>query len=223
MYDRAIRDLTEFGTPKREIVESLGMDDSASFNLACDGGSLRSTLAEYLMRNEVTIRKMARAKLTREVQSISDSEDVFSSVVRRVDLMVVKGTLRPRSLGELWKCIEAITVNLAVDRVRMISRLRQFTAEDGDFAQHVIKRLEGFSSDDQAAILLYRMMMSLPVAEDRQLLDLRIRGATIKAAAGLLGMKFDAASMRWFRLKMKLSKQFEEGQLDDTGPGKRIS
>lgn len=219
MYDSGYANLTEFRSPMSEFVRNLNPDNPPRPEDGADTGALRNALADYLIRNQDIIRDMARSKLTRDVQGVCDSEDVFSSVLRRLDEMVIQGTLKPRSVSELWKCIEAITVNLAVDRVRIISRLRQFTSEDGVFAREVIKRLEGYVSDDQAAILLYRMMMSLPVALDRQLLDLRFRGATIKAAAGLLGMTMDSATMRWYRLRGRLSDQFREGQFDDASPG----
>lgn len=174
----------------------------------------REAIANYLIEHKERIRAVARRKLSASARTVFDSEDVFSSVLRRVDTMVEAGTLRPRSVAELWALIDAITRNNALNRTRLIERARALLAEEGPYAQALLDRLCRFQSDDEATILLYRMMACLTDETDRQVLSLRLKGASHRAAGTLLGLSEEATRQRWRGIRTLLQDKFSEGVLD---------
>ncbi len=174
----------------------------------------RAAIAKFLIDHQDRIRAIARRKLSANARTVFDSEDVFSSVLRRVDTMVEAGTLRPRSVAELWALIDAITRNNALNRTRLIERARALLSEEGAYAQALLDRLSRYSTDDEASFLLYRMMAGLSSETDRQVLSLHLRGATHRAIATLLNISEDASRQRWRTIRNLLQAKFSEGSLD---------
>jgi DNA-directed RNA polymerase specialized sigma24 family protein len=174
----------------------------------------RGAIARFLIDHQDRIRAVARRKLSANARTVFDSEDVFSSVLRRVDTMVESGTLRPRSVAELWALIDTITRNNAINRTRLIERARALLSDEGAYAQSLLDRLCRYSTDDEATILLYRMMGCLRDDTDRQVLTLHLRGATHRAIASLLNISEDASRQRWRTIRNLLQEKFSEGSLD---------
>jgi DNA-directed RNA polymerase specialized sigma24 family protein len=174
----------------------------------------REAIAKFLIDHKDRIRSVARRKLSASARTVFDSEDVFSSVLRRVDTMVEAGTLRPRSVAELWALIDAITRHNALNRTRLIERARAMLSEEGSYAQSLLDRLSRYSTDDEATFLLYRMMAGLSNETDRQVLSLHLRGATHRAIATLLSISEDASRQRWRTIRNVLQEKFSEGSLD---------
>jgi DNA-directed RNA polymerase specialized sigma24 family protein len=171
-------------------------------------------VAQYLLANEAKIRAIARRKLTSNTRSVFDSEDVFSSVLRRMDELTINGGLRPRSEAELWAFVEAITRNNAVNRTRLIERARSRLTEDGPYAYELLRRLNAFATDDEATVLVLRMMLCLKNEEDRQLLSLLHRGAEHRAIGTMLRISEEASRQRWARIRKELLDRFAEGVFD---------
>jgi DNA-directed RNA polymerase specialized sigma24 family protein len=146
---------------------------------------------------------------------VYDSDEIVSSVLRRMDVLAADGQVRPRSEGELRALIKTIAQNTAVTRTRMMERAKALMGEDGGYARALMERLARYESDDRAALLVYRMAASLKKAEDRQLLLLVMRGATHRAIAGLLGTTEDASRQRWKKVREELEARFAQGEFDD--------
>jgi DNA-directed RNA polymerase specialized sigma24 family protein len=182
-----------------------------------DGDPLRvrQAVAQFAIDNSAKIRAIARRKLTKVTRTVHDSEDVLSSVLRRLDTMAEGGNLRPRSEQELWGLITVIARNCAVSRTRLIERAKELLTEDGPLAYEVMRRLNACRGDEEATILLRRMMAALPESQDRQIFDLQFRGATHGAIAGLLGISPDACRHRWMAIRRKLAEWFAQGGLHD--------
>lgn len=174
----------------------------------------RQALAEFVLQHRERIRAIARQKLPGGARSVFDSEEVVSSVLRRLDGMASRGTLAPRSPAELWGLITAIATNAAVDRRRLIERARSHLAEDGPYAYELLKRLNACESDDDATMLLLRMMMSIKNSTDRHVFMMLHRGASHRAIATALGISEAASRKRWSVLRQELAERFREGHLD---------
>jgi hypothetical protein len=174
----------------------------------------RDGLARYLLEHEASIRAVARRKLSASTRSVYDSEDVLSSVLRRVDGMAREGALRPRSEAELWALINTIAANNAINRTRLIERARNFLTEDGPYAYELLRRLNAFTTDDEVTLLLHRMLAVLGSGEDRQLLVMYHRGAALNVIAGYLGISDETCRQRWRTIRKLLHERFQAGVLD---------
>jgi hypothetical protein len=178
------------------------------------GETPRTFVARYCLANAERIRAIARRKIPQRSRAVTDSEDVLSSVLRRLDEMGERGTLRLDSESELWGLIEAIACNTAVSKVRMIERARNLLTEDADYANELLRRLQGCPGDDEAMLLLLRMTASIKSPSDRQILTLMHRGASHRAIGDLMGFSEQASRQRWKRIRDELCAKFREGDLD---------
>ncbi len=179
-----------------------------------DVNQVRHLLSEFLLQNGDRIRAIARRKLTHATRSIYDSEDVLSTVLRRMDEFAAQGRFDPTSEDDIWGLIAVIARNAAVSRVRLVARLNQLVGEDGQYGQLVLARAEACRSDDEAAVLVTQLSMWLPDAEARQLFTLRLRGAAHPVVATVLNITPAAARQRWKTIKdLLLQRMREEGWL----------
>lgn len=175
----------------------------------------RQAVANYILTHQERIRAIARRKLTTTTRRVFDSEEVLSSVMRRLDSMAARGTLLPHSEAELWALVEAITKNTAVSKTRLIERTRNLLTEDGLYAYELLRRLNACETDDEATLLVQRMLLSLKEGADRRLVVLRLQGANHRAAADLLRTTEAATRQRWTKVRKELLERFQsEGPMD---------
>lgn len=170
----------------------------------------REGVAKFVEEREQAIRKLARAKLAQSARSLFDSEDVYSSVARALDEMAASGKLQPSSEYELWGLIATITRNNAVSKARLAGRARSLVAEDGEYARMLQARAERCEGDGDAAVLCLQLMVSLEKSDDRKLFALRLRGASHRVAAGVLGINEESCRQRWKVISDQLAQAFKE-------------
>lgn len=172
----------------------------------------RHLVASFLLRNRDQIRAIARARLSADTRTVYDSEDVFSSVLRRIDNLARQGVLRPANETELWALIHTIARNTALKKTLLIERARILVTEDPRYGYELMERLNRCRDDDEATLLVYRLMLALDDPLDRQVFALYLRGASHRAIASFLGIREDASRKRWVRLRDDLRDRFAKGQ-----------
>lgn len=174
---------------------------------AAEREAYRRTLADFILSREAQIRAIARRKLTVSTRSVFDSEDVLSSVLRRLDSLVQRGKLRPGCEAELWGFIKVIASNNAVSKSRLIECSRKWLTDEPEYAYYIVKVINACEDDDEVSWLVYRMAGSL-AGEDRQIFFLRVRGAMHQAVARVLGIDEGAVRQRWSRICRELRDRF---------------
>lgn len=192
------------------------MDNNEHHVFDAPPGEFRAALSRYLDEHRDRLRAIASRKIDERTRRVFDSEEVASSVIRRLDNLVQRGRIRARTEEELWALIIRVVENTAISKVRLVQTMHRQLAEDGRYASQLLERLDRLGNDDEATLLVLRMLGSISDAEDRQLLLLRLRGATHGAAAGVLGQSETAVRSRWSRLTKELSRRFEDGAFDGT-------
>lgn len=182
-----------------------------------DTPALRELLAEYVLANEGLIRQQARRKLAAWSRQSQDSEDVLSSVLRRVDLLAAQGRFWANDANDIMALILTVTRNTAVTKVRLATQAKRLLADGGKYMTALREHVNRCQGDDEAAILVSRMLLSLDNADQRQYLELRLRGATHRAAAQVLGISDEAARQRWGVIVKNLRVLFRDLEKSD-GP-----
>lgn len=172
-------------------------------------GLSREYVARFLLENEAKIRELARQKLG-NTRGPQDSEDVFASVTRRFDQLASGKGVRPRSAAELWALVRIVTQNTAIEKVRLVARMRALTDVEGEYARRMADRFESCESDEEATLLVQRMAMTMSSADDRQIFFLNLRGASDQAIATAMRMTKEAASKRRRRLWHSLEERFHD-------------
>lgn len=178
--------------------------------LADAGGvTLREALAAYVMAHKDQIRAVARRRLSPTARRVYDSEEVVSSVLRRLDGMAVRGTLRTNSDQELWGLIKAIARNTIINKSQLLDRAQKLLTEDSEYGYQLVARINACEGDDEATLLVQRMLSSLKNPVDRQILAMVLRGASHRAIAGLLALSEPAVRQKWKSIRDDLLARFQ--------------
>ena len=159
------------------------------------------------------IRSLARQRLNGTTRAVFDSEDIFSTVLGRMDALAARGVLRIDSQAELNALLARIVANSTANKVRLIERSRSLVAEDGVYASLLVGRLLRCADDDEATLILCRMVSWLESPENRQILTLRLRGMTHAATAQALNLSHAAVRQRWQTIRATLQRRIARGDL----------
>lgn len=171
----------------------------------------REDLAKYLHAHRDVLRGAIRRKLARQARGGCDSEDIASSVMRRLDEMAQKGQLRPASERQLWALIRRIALYATINRNK---RERFISDRFGCGSEEVAASRIPWDAptlDQAARQALEQLAFGLDNSTDRMMLFLRARGATHRVVAETLGITPDAARKRWDRLMDQLTRVAREG------------
>lgn len=171
----------------------------------------RVSVAEFLLSNESRIRNVARQRLSRGSKSLTDSADIFSSVCRRIDRMAFEGRLKPVNRGQLWRLIETITINTALNRTRVAQRLNDLFADYATLHDLVWSRLNTRDDDDFSASVI-SLTACLDSPEDREQLRMRLHGLSHGLIAKHFGIEEADARQRWHRLCIRLRTTLQDKQ-----------
>lgn len=153
------------------------------------------------------IRRRVRSRLEPSTRRLFDSQEILSTLSRRLLRCVADGELRATTEGELWSLVQHITQNAIVDKVRVIRKLRSAEGPDSHFARLVLDRIaraERQSEPDATERELADLFDSLPSAEDKEILALWLNDVPHAEIADRLGISADAARQRWQSLKQRL-------------------
>ncbi|MCB9845679.1 MAG: sigma-70 family RNA polymerase sigma factor [Phycisphaeraceae bacterium] len=168
----------------------------------------REELASFVLERREQIRAIARAKLPRGVRSVFDSEDVVSTVLRRVDGMIQSGALRARTFMELESLIGVVAENVSITKSRLVEIARHRRLDNESIWEMLEHRAERCAGNEEAAGLLFKMLGSLDGADQRQMFLLRFRGASHRVVARQLGIAEDACRKRWSTVCQSLNERF---------------
>jgi len=135
-----------------------------------------------------------------------DSQDILSTVARRLDLAVLRGVLKAETPGQLWEYVHSIADNALVDRGRLFARLERTEGRDGPIASRLRGRLQHGDQDGDAAVdmELDSLISSLDDGTDRQILSLWLHDVRHGEIARDVGMTPSAVRKRWQRIRTRL-------------------
>ena len=162
----------------------------------------REAVGEFVLRYGDLIRLRIRDKLGPRLRRVLDSEDVLSTVTRRLDGLVRDRAIRAGSNAELWSLVAAIANHAVAESARSAKR-EQNTLEaapresgSGESAPRMAPE-----SDDSA---LTGIVGSLQDETDRRILWLRLHDHPHEQIAEEIGSTPSAVRMRWSRIRRLL-------------------
>lgn len=174
----------------------------------------RQAIADFVLRQEPRIRELARRKLSPQARSAFGSDDVFSTIVRRLDALAAAGQVRAESEAQLWALIRGIVENVVLQRLRLIESTSCRSGEDAEFWSMVSADLRRTSDDTEAFVLIFKMLATLTDNEQRQIFTLRLRGVSHKVIAQQIGCSTEAARQRWSTIMDSLRRRDWETEDD---------
>lgn len=174
----------------------------------------RSAAAEFVDRFGGRIRRRVRGKLGPTMRRLFDSQEILSTLGRRLDLFVRSGRLRAESAPELWSLVFRIADNAMVEKSRVVRSLEAKEGEDSPLAHRMLARLNEAQvhSDDGPEIEIDRALGVLDAGVDREILSLWLTGHQHTHIAECLGLAPTAIRKRWQKIRERLRTLYEVGE-----------
>jgi RNA polymerase sigma factor (sigma-70 family) len=167
-------------------------------------GGDRAAAAKIFDQYRPLIRQRCRASIRPSLRGVTDSEDLWSTVARRFDAMMVRGAPSLESERAFWVLVGTLIQHAVVDRVRVLKRLERATSEDEPFAGILRARMERDVSDSDDSAILKTASDHLARPADREILKLWLCEHSHRQIAEALDMTESAVRMRWHEIRGKL-------------------
>lgn len=165
----------------------------------------REEVAQFMIRHGDLIRRRIRCRLTWSARRVTDTDDVFSVVIAKIDRLCARAMLRAGSDAELWFLVSMMTRQVVLERFRLSQRLRTFAAGRACSEVGAMAGADDTSRGvEESARLMRRIFRVIPDPADQEMLALKLRGVPNDVVARTLGLAEPAARQRWRRIRRKL-------------------
>ena len=196
------------GVAERTVKEPWwGREDSDVQELLerMQGGD-RGAAAAFITRYGSRIRRRIRGKLSPGMRRIFDSQEILSTLGRRLDYYVRSGKLVAASEGQLWSLVLTMANNAVVDKARVFRRLERVEDDDGAFAYELSSRLREAEQARSvgAEVEIESALKLLDDRTDRMILSMWLTGTQHKTIAGYVDLAPTAVRKRWQKIKTTL-------------------
>jgi RNA polymerase sigma factor (sigma-70 family) len=165
----------------------------------------REALAQFLTQYGPLIRRRVRGKLRASMRRLFDSQDILSTLSRRLDSYVRDGKFQARTEEEFWAMVFTVAHNSVVEKARIVEALRVKEGEDSVFAAWMLSRMR--DPDSQAAdgsertLELEDVLAMLKTEQDRTITRLWATGSNLAQIAAHLGVGEPTVRQRWHRIR----------------------
>ncbi len=180
----------------------------------------REAAAEFMMRYGPRLRRRMRSLVGGALRRITDDEDLFSSVARRLDLVVLRHRVNALTAKELWALVGRIAVRAAADKAHRAEREYIEEAAMPHLSSDVGSPVETAAEDDEASVILARSR-ALLAGSDREILRLRVEGMPSSRVARALGVGASMVRKRWERIRKAVGAPPKSERLRDSPRRKR--
>jgi RNA polymerase sigma factor (sigma-70 family) len=166
----------------------------------------RDAAAMFLTENAGLIRRRFRTRLGRALRRMFDSQDLFSTVARRLDEIVMHHNLHAGTEAELWSLINTLASHALSEHVKRSLRHRSFCDPALVLNRHETATSPAVpddpaTADDRARGLVALWLDQLESGTDRRILLLRVSGREHAEIGADLGMTTSAVRKRWQRIR----------------------
>ena len=170
----------------------------------------REAAAVFITQYNTRIRRRIRGKLNPSMRRVFDSQDILSTLGRRLDQYVQSGNLQASSENQLWALIYRMATNAVIDKSRMYRRLQKVEGFDGVFAQELMMRCRHADrrTRDGAEIEIEKAMSTLTNDIDREILTQWLIGLKLSEIAKSIDLAHTAVRKRWQKIRELLQTRF---------------
>lgn len=160
----------------------------------------RAAWARWLMDNEVRIKQLISERLDEGGRGQFDTSDGFASVLARVDRMAERQDWRPRREEDVWPKLFEIVDDVG-ERHRLEMLRTQQAERDPALARYLTDLL---GHDGSMTDRFDETIAMISSSEDRDILRMRIRGASHRMIAQSMGIEEESVARRISRIYQRL-------------------
>ncbi len=165
-------------------------------------GGDRDAAAEFMLVYGPRIRRRFRSLISRAMHRIFDTEDLLSTVARRLDEIVLRRRLQARSVEELWSLIARISTNSASRRALECPRETRLPGRHAIPAEPV-DAPAALAAREQADLVADACAQRVG-PRDHDLVRWRLERRPFGQIASLMGIETPTARKRWERIAAAL-------------------
>jgi DNA-directed RNA polymerase specialized sigma24 family protein len=172
----------------------------------------REAVGQFLTCYGPYIRRRVRGKLSPSMRRLFDSQELLSTLGRRLDRFVHAGRLTSVSNAQFWALIFRMLDNAVIDKNRVLGRLNAVEGEDSDIAQTILRRVQKAESVPARGIEveLDELLRLLRTPTERQIVSLWLTGHSMRIIAEYVGVSQEAMRQRWVSIRQHLRTSLEE-------------
>ena len=171
---------------------------------------LRDRAAELLLSQRDKINRRIHSRMLQSARKITDTEEVLSTALRRLDSLIVKGSMRAQSDAQLFALVHQVIERTIREKARNARRLKRRELLAEELAASA--RVEGIVPTQDLLVRIGRLAND---ATDKEIALLRARGIRLHEIAESLGMPDAVVRKRWSRLKIRAREIMSEGEIHD--------
>ncbi len=166
----------------------------------------RTATAELIGRYGPRIRRRIRGKLPADMRRLFDSQDILSTVARRLDIMVAFGKLNASSNGQVWNLVDKIAEHSLIEKARAFRTQQAREGSDGPAAEYARDRSDDAqrAAPDDREMDLNWALGTAGDRVDREILSLWLKGNEPTTIAAAVEMPPATVRKRWERIRGRL-------------------
>lgn len=207
-------DGADHGTVRPDHYPSHASDSIEKLLLRMQNGD-KDAAGAFIARYQGRILRRVSQQLGRASRRIFDSQDIFSTLSRRLVQYVHNGQMTAPDVPRLMALITVMTKNAVLDKLRIIRRLERTEGPDSEFAVMMLDRIRAADANriDGGDREIQRYVELLDSQTDRDILTLWLLNESFVMIADELDLDAPTVRKRWQRIRAKLAgylKQPEE-------------
>jgi DNA-directed RNA polymerase specialized sigma24 family protein len=172
----------------------------------------REAAAEFVQRFAMRIRRRARGKLGPAMRRLFDSQEILSTLGRRLDAFIRSGRLRATTELELWTLVCRIADNAVVEKARVFRSLQAKEGRGSPLAHRMLQQFRDAerATPDGPEMEMDRALRSVRSEIDREILGMWLNGTRLNEVAESMGMAPTAIRKRWQGIREQLEASYLE-------------
>ena len=169
----------------------------------------REAMARMLLRNEDLIRRRIAGKLNANMRSVFDSQEIMSTLLRRMDKYVHDGGYNVETEAQFWCLVQRLISNAVIDKARVVRRLHSVEAEDEVIAAALLRQVDESTEDSQdIRDLAGRIVRAVDDQVNQEIVWMWLKGYAHSAIADALALTPEAVRKRWQRIREDVQEEF---------------
>lgn len=166
----------------------------------------RSAAAMFVLRYGDRIRRRLGGRLGPQMRRVFDSEDILSTVLRRLDVYLMDHDLLATNDNQLMSLIYRIADSAVVDKVRLAVKLRDLFGVEGDTTNSATSQGGGIDDDARMGMIFD----AIEDPQDRLMVWMLLTDRSFEQIGQALDVPSATLRKRWQRLRERLSSKLAE-------------
>ena len=185
-------------------IKQQGQDDEPQVMI------LRHRAADLLLSQREQVNRRIHNRMISNARKITDTEEVLSTALRRLDSLILTGRARARTDAQLFALVHEVIERAIREKARYAERIKRREKLVG--AMRGDTGLQGLLPSGELFVRLGQLARD-PV--DKEIAMLRARGLRLHEIAESMGLPDTVIRKRWSRLKVRAREMLGEGTRDD--------